>query len=288
MCMFLQSVGRLPAPRVAHLLLQLWAQCVQRRKPTPALPYCLFRRILQNFCHLCDFPWQQGQQQALTGGTLAQALPPAASTTTLSSTALCWTMHTHNWRHQVAQETSLWSNLDVDGECVPLFGSPCHQRQLGPRGGKLGASTSGLSDQSGSLILPLSCQCCISCPRLFSDGGCYFSVRGAKRDLLGIKDIIFRELWLCCCFDFIILLQELGAKAGNVFQSASLRKCHNKVSCQCGSHTHAKTCMLKWLWKMSKKEMQTENSGFWAYVHVQLSHLKYVLVLALWCLAAAT
>lgn len=150
------------------------------------------------------------------------------------------------------------------------------------------SSTSDLSDQSRSFVLPVSCQPFISHSKLFN-GGCHFSVKGAKRYLFGIKDIIFCGFWLCYCFDFIILLQELGAKAGDIFQSASLRKCHNKLSCQCSSHTHAKNLHAEMAVKhVKKREMQTENSRFWAYVHMQLSYLKYVLVLALQCLAAAS
>lgn len=84
--MFLKSVEKVLAPFVAHLFLQPWGQCVQRNKPTPAPPFCPHKMILQIFHHPCDFPWQQGQQ-ALIGEALAQALPPAASTTALSCTA---------------------------------------------------------------------------------------------------------------------------------------------------------------------------------------------------------
>lgn len=133
------------------------------------------------------------------------------------------------------------------------LGAPSTRVSRGGKGGGLSAGISGLAHQFRSFIRPETCQRCISHPRLFSNGGCHFSVRGAKRDLFGIQNIIFYGFWLYCCFDSIILLQELGAKAGDIFQSASLRKYHNKLSCQCGSCTCAKTCMLQWLWKMSKK-----------------------------------
>lgn len=196
--------------------------------------------------------WQQGRGAPM-GEASRRAQPPAASAAALSSTALCRTKSTHSRGRRAARETSLWDNLNAHGERVPLFGSPFHQSQPGRKGGRLSAGISGLAHQSRSFIRPGTCQQCISRPRLFSNGGCHFSVRGAKRDLFGIQNIIFYGFWLYCCFDSIILLQELGAKAGDIFQSASLRKYHNKLSCQCGSCTCAKTCVLKWLWKMSKK-----------------------------------
>lgn len=197
-------------------------------------------------------PWQQGRGAPM-GEASRRAQPPAASAAALSSTALRRTESTHSRGRRAARETSLWDNLNAHGERVPLFGSPFHQSQPGRKGGRLSAGISGLAHQSRSFIRPETCQRCTSRPRLFSNGGCHFSVRGAKRDLFGIQNIIFYGFWLYCCFDSIILLQELGAKAGDIFQSASLRKYHNKLSCQCGSCTCAKTCVLKWLWKMSKK-----------------------------------
>ena len=142
-----------------------------------------------------------------------------------------------------------WTLTETVCRCLgaPATGQP------GPKGGRWSAGTSGLAHRSGSLVLHRSCQLCLSHQRLFPNGGCHFSVGSAKRDLFGVRNVIFYGFWLNCCFDFIILLQELGAKAGDIFQSASLRKYHNKLSCQRGSCQCAKTCLLKGLSKMSKK-----------------------------------
>lgn len=158
----------------------------------------------------------------------------------------------------------------------PLPTTPA-TRATGDRSGQkrriLNISTSALPTSSGlSFSLSLaSTASCAQCPSLTVSA---ISLSGCQEGF-----IWHYGFWLGCCFDFIFLLQELGTKGRGHFPISLTQE--SMPSCQSSS----RTCTKKLWWNhcemCQKREMQTENSRFWAYAHLELSHV------SLFCLYGA-